>query len=128
LNCIDSDLAIALLKGDEKARDEMVSLENDDEVCITSISVFELLHTTRGFSKERKDLLMNLLEELRVLDLDKRSAMLAGVVGTTLTRTGRSIHPMDLLIAGICINNKVPLITRNVRHFNKVKDLKIRKW
>jgi predicted nucleic acid-binding protein len=55
----------------------------------------------------------------------------AATYGTTLVdilRRGKSIAPMDLLIATTALEGDAPLLTANRRHFDVVPDLAVRTY
>jgi len=126
--CMDSDLVIAILKGDERAKRFLDSVKDHGELCVTSITVFEVTYTTKGRSQKRETILENFLDSLHILDLDGPSAIVAARVGTELSKNGEMVHPMDLLIAGICIENSMTLYTTNIKHFERIHQLKIVDW
>lgn len=128
LNCIDSDFAIAILKGDPKAKELLSKLESMGEIFITSISVFEMTYTTRGLSVKRKRALENFLDTLTVLPLDKDSALVAGDMGDQLVKKGEMIHPMDLLIGAVALENEMLLVTNSKKHFSRIRGLKTVGW
>ena len=57
------------------------------------------------------------------LPVDGAEAMLAGEIYARLERTGDRIRVQDALIAGVYRRFDLPLATRNVRHFRRVRDL-----
>jgi len=61
----------------------------------------------------------------RTLPLDGPAAMLAGEIYARLERAGDRIRVQDALIAGICRRFDLPLATRNVRHFKRVRGLRL---
>jgi predicted nucleic acid-binding protein len=128
LNCIDSDFAIAILKGDERAGTLVEDLESKGEICITSISVFELTYITKNISKTKERSLLNLINTFRVLPLDKNSALHASKIGKKLAKKGKMVHPMDLMIGAIALNNKMALVTKNIKHFSRISGLEIINW
>jgi tRNA(fMet)-specific endonuclease VapC len=128
LNCIDSDLIIAYLKGDEKAKKSMDSIVSKGDVYVSSISVFEVTYTTKGLSEKKERILENFIDTLKVLDLDRESAKIAGRIGTDLAKKGEMIHPMDLLIGAICKKHRMNIVTSNVKHFSKISGLKVVDW
>lgn len=128
MNCIDSDFAIAILKGDAKAKVLLEELETQGEIHITSVSVFEITYTSRGISKKRERSLMNLLDTLKVLPLDRGASSLAGKLGSELASEGKMIHPMDLLIGATAIENGMRLVTNNKKHFERIEGLEIVGW
>jgi predicted nucleic acid-binding protein len=126
--CIDSDLIISILKGDAKAKAFLDSVHPNDELYTTSISVFEVSFTTRGLSKSKGTVLNNFLDTLGILDLDSRSALTAARIGTDLSKKGKTLHPMDLLIGGICLEHRAVLFTSNTKHFQTIPGLRIVDW
>lgn len=125
MNCIDSDFAIAVLKGNERAKKLLGELESQGDIYISSISIFEITYTTRGLSANREKVLMNFLDTLKVLELDKTAALLASKIGTMLVTEGKMLHPMDLMIGALALVNRMPLITNNVKHFSRISGLEI---
>jgi predicted nucleic acid-binding protein len=126
--CIDSDFAIAVLKGDEKARKLLRFIEAEGAVSISALSVFEMTYITKGLSKKREEAMFGLLEALEVLPLDDRTALVASKLGRELTAKGKIIHPMDLMIGATALVNNMPLVTNNKKHFSRIKELEIINW
>lgn len=48
-----------------------------------------------------------------------------GRILATLQKSGRSIAPMDLLIAAAALVDEAPLVTRNLDHFQRVPGLTV---
>ncbi|MEA3558224.1 MAG: type II toxin-antitoxin system VapC family toxin [Candidatus Thermoplasmatota archaeon] len=128
MNCIDSDFAIAILKGNSEAKELLDELESQGEIFITSISVFEVTYTSRGISRKKEETLMNFLDTLKVLPLGKRTALVASKIGTQLVKEGKMLHPMDLLIGAVALQNNMPLVTNNKKHFSRIEGLEIICW
>ena len=126
--CIDSDFAIAILRGESKAKELLITLESEGEIFISSISIFELTYITKEISKKKEKSLLNLIDTLKVLPLDKRSALIASKIGRKLAKNGKMVHPMDLMIGATALQNKMPLVTNNVKHFSRIKGLEIVSW
>ena len=128
LNCIDSDFAIAILKGSKSAKELLTKLESEGDILITSISVFELTYITQEISKRKEKSLTNLIDTLKVIPLDKNSALLASKIGRKLAKEGKMVHPMDLMIGAMALQNRMTLITNNIKHFSRFKGLEIVTW
>ena len=128
LICIDSDFAIAILKGEPKAKGLLTNLESEGEIFISSINVFELTYITKEISKKKEKSLLNLINTLKILPLDKNSALMASKIGRKLAKEGKMVHPMDLMIGAIVLQNKMPIVTNNVKHFSRIKGLEIVSW
>ena len=106
----------------------MLELESQGDIYITSISVFEITYSTKDLSKKREKALLNFLDTLKVLQLDKGSALLASDIGAKLAKSGRMLHPMDLMIGAIALRNRMPLVTNNVKHFSRIDGLDTISW
>ena len=128
LNCVDSDFVIAILKGNKSAKELLTKLESEGDIFITSISIFELTYVTQEISKKKEKSLRNLIDTLKVISLDKNSALIASKIGRNLAKEGKMVHPMDLMIGAMALYNKMVLVTNNIKHFSRIKGLKLLSW
>jgi predicted nucleic acid-binding protein len=62
---------------------------------------------------------------MNILGLDAECAAKAGEVQGKLIRKGKMINPEDAMIAGIALINNETVLTKNVEHFSRIRDLKI---
>jgi len=62
-----------------------------------------------------------------VLEIDDETTHHYAAIGLELKRSGKPIPPNDLLIAALCRQHSLPLISRD-RHFDVVKGLKRIDW
>lgn len=60
---------------------------------------------------------------LRIRYPDDKFAPVYGLLLATLQRSGLTIAAFDLLIATSALVDGAPLVTRNLKHFNRVPDL-----
>lgn len=124
---LDTTFIIDLLNGDNNSVEK--SKEIDDKnipVFTTSVSVFEMWQGLEDIkSKEKLDKINILLTNIGLLNLDLESAKIGGKIHAELNNQGLQIQPEDSMIAGICIKNNKKIVTRNVKHFNRIKDLEI---
>lgn len=117
----DSDVLIDFLRGRGAAA--RVALELEQGLATTAISAFELWAGARGGRQERA--VEELLAALDVLPLDATSSRRAARVRRALEAQGTTIGMADSLIAGIALERRAVLLTRNVRHFARVEDLSL---
>jgi predicted nucleic acid-binding protein len=66
-----------------------------------------------------------LIRRVSVLSLDSDSAQHSADIWLALANRGAMIGLADILSAGICLANDLPLLTRNVEHFNRIEGLKL---
>ena len=124
---LDSCFIIDLLRGKSTAGEKMRELENSAEpIFITCISVFEL---SQG-AKRHEDIeaLNSFFDSADILPLDRESAAEAGAIFKGLKETGQIIDAEDAMIAGIALCRKQKVITRNLRHFSRIKKLAVESY
>jgi tRNA(fMet)-specific endonuclease VapC len=63
-----------------------------------------------------------------VLAFDTTAARTFGVLKATLQRRGTPLVEPDLRIASIALSRGLILVTRNVRHFQRVPELTVENW
>ncbi len=125
---LDTCFLIDLMRGKSNAIKKLEELERKSEMLrITSISLYELyLGITLSSAPEReKKRLLYLLDKVPVISLGEGEAKLAGEIQGSLMKSGVALDPIDALIAGIALYHNEALLTRNVKHFERIKELRI---
>ncbi len=128
----DTTFLVDLLrKKDTAALQKLDELQEADIPCIaTTISVFELwagLANSHSKTQEIQEI-EQLISSMPLLVLDKVSAEKAGVIFSGLERQGNIVQTEDCMIAGIALAQNCPVLTRNVKHFERIPGLKIEKY
>ena len=123
LTVIDTDAIIDFFSNIAPGANVVSELISRGEAVLTSVSVFELYAGIEG--KRRLDQIETLIQNLIILPLDIIEAALAGKIYTKLKLKGQLIGTHDILIAGICLANELPLYTKNIAHFSKIEHLRI---
>ena len=120
--CLDTDVIIEFLKDRDSMASKLIrELRDRARFFVTSITVYELLYGPiyGGYKKELEDVRTFLLW-VTVLPFDGESAGIAAEIDATLHKKGKPVGLRDVFIAAICCRNEVPLVTRNVSHFNLI--------
>jgi tRNA(fMet)-specific endonuclease VapC len=65
------------------------------------------------------------LAAMTILPFRAEEAQVAADLRQDLESRGQAIGMADFMIAAVCIANQAELLTRNVKHFERVKDLKL---
>jgi tRNA(fMet)-specific endonuclease VapC len=63
-----------------------------------------------------------------IIPLSEKSAKISAELYSALRQSGSIIDDIDLLIAGIAIENDLTLVTNNQKHFQRIPGLKIENW
>lgn len=121
--CLDTGLLIAFLKGREPGASAVAHAVRTSSCFVTSITVYELLF---GVSRAKRHIgEEELLGILSTLPLDDAAARRAAVIHDSLIRSGSDIGIKDVLIAAICLEQQLPILTLNERHFHRVSGLRV---
>jgi tRNA(fMet)-specific endonuclease VapC len=60
-----------------------------------------------------------------ILDCPRASIRKSAEIHAKLSKTGDSLDIKDILVAGTCIYFNLPLLTRNIKHFRRIKELSL---
>ena len=99
-------------------------LEENTEVEI-GISTIVYGEFAEGFSDPTDPLMVHLSGSYRIVPVDLAVAQVYGQISRDLRRSGGSIGANDTWIAATAVLHERPLLTRNLRHFERVSDLAI---
>ena len=125
--CIDTDVIVDYLRGREPGRSAFTSWREKADTFITSITAFELLLGANLSSKRERRVLEveSLLHQLKILNFNWESAEKAAEEGAELKAEGVPIGIRDLFNASICLATNIPILTKNKRHYQRIRELKI---
>jgi predicted nucleic acid-binding protein len=117
---IDTDIVIDALKGIKPAKE--LFRNNEIDLYCSILTKKELLSKAGLTNTERKRV-VNLLAEIKVLKIDetiiKKFHLLVSKYGE------RQDALADYVIAATAWAKKLPLLTRNRKHFEKIKEIKL---
>ncbi len=127
---IDTDILTYFLKGDPDVVKNFKSyLDNYDVLEINLITYYEILSGLLSKNAFKQLYVFeDFVSENIILPLTEKSVKISAEIYSTLRKSGNMLDDIDLLIAGIAIENDVTLITNNVKHFGRIPGLKIENW
>jgi tRNA(fMet)-specific endonuclease VapC len=95
-----------------------------------TVSVISVSEIIKGFeateSQQRLADFIERIEGFELLPVGADEAILAGRILGSLIRSGQKIGPLDPFIAATAIESGRPLVTNNVKHYQRVVDLGFR--
>lgn len=99
------------------------------ELCVSAITAAELRF---GADKRKSSKLHaridTLIVTMKVVPFDEICARHFGAIVSSLAREGTPIGDRDVMIAATAIAVRAILVTRNVQHFKRVRDLRVENW
>ena len=123
---LDTTFLIDLMEKDEGAAVRKQKLDDNAEICRTSAAtIFELwagIFMSKKTENEKRKVL-NALSEVDIISLSGRISEKAGELHGLLKKDGNDIGPIDSMIAATAILENEPILTRNIKHFARVKGL-----
>lgn len=130
MKCLDSDLLVAILRGEKDAQQMALELDAQGRNATTTINAFEIFYGANHSSRRAENLreVRKLLGRLDVIPFDLRSSEKAGEVLADLAERGEMIEFRDAMVAGIALESGLTLVTRNKRHFAKIDRLRLETW
>ena len=118
---IDTDIVIDFLR----RRSQILQKAIDHFTCgITAVTFYELLAVAVR-SPQQEQRLSEFTSIVAVLPFDQEAAEAVAKIWRTLQQQGMTIGLPDTLIAGVCLAQSLPLLSRNQRHYQRVSDLQL---
>lgn len=132
--CFDTDVLSAALKRNPPLHlIRRLARTPATEQFTTSINLGELLY---GAAKKQSPRLLALVLDVvgqaqEVLPFDDRAAEVYGPLRAELEANGLPLAEPDLRIASIALSRQLTLVTGNVKHFDRItnlRDLRVENW
>ncbi|MBN1934175.1 MAG: type II toxin-antitoxin system VapC family toxin [Anaerolineae bacterium] len=114
---IDTDIVIDYLRGRSDLLERALF---HYECAFTSITVYELLIGLAQAPRQAA-LFADALRLVQIVPFDLDAAHAAARVYEQLSVQGLPIGVQDMLNAGVCIAHGLPLLTRNLAHYGRIK-------
>ncbi|MGM0497802.1 MAG: type II toxin-antitoxin system VapC family toxin [Bacteroidota bacterium] len=127
---IDTDILSYYFKGDQKVIQNFETyLETYELIEISLITYYEIISGLLSKNAYKQlEIFEEFAKENIVIPLTENSCKISGEIYSTLKQKGEILDDIDLLIAGIAIENEMIFVTNNERHFQRIPDLKIQNW
>jgi Predicted nucleic acid-binding protein, contains PIN domain len=127
---LDTNIITAFLKNDSRVVERVSDyLEFFDKLTINIISYYEILRGLKDLGNEKKlRRFDNFIQESELLFITKDTIEKAAEIYAYLKKEGNLIEDADILMASTAIVEDLVLITNNLKHFKRVKDLRLDNW
>jgi tRNA(fMet)-specific endonuclease VapC len=98
---------------------------------ISSVTVFELRYGAARSAKPASlwsRIQREVINHFPALPFDADDALAAADIMSVLASSGYNTALQDIWLAGLATNRGLTLVTRNVRHFNRILNLRVENW
>lgn len=98
---------------------------------VSTITIAEIVYG--AMKSQRPDYHLKMLEEVllpavNIIGFDAKAAYACGRIWAELEQAGTPLALADMEIASIAIANDLTLITHNLRHFGRIRQLRCESW
>jgi len=128
---LDTDTCIHLLMGKEWTVNQ-VEQRSPADLAVSAIAHYELHYGVERCSAEwrkKEEVKVHLLlDHMTILPFTADTAVRAASIRAKLEKEGRSIGPMDVLIAANALEYGLTLVTGNLGEFQRIEGLKCETW
>ena len=125
---LDTTFLIDIIRHYTPAKTVLDVIDQDGPHATNTIVVHEFLVGAYGARNPKEELAIRktLLRKLIILPFDTASAEESAQIEDTLRQQGQPIGNADILIAGTMVaKNIITIVTRNTKHFEKIKNIKV---
>lgn len=99
---------------------------------VIDISIITYYEIVSGLMAKKANKQLQVFEkfinENNLIPLTEKSAKISAELYAKFRQTGKILDDIDLLIAGITIENDLILVTNNEKHFSRIPNLKMENW
>ncbi|MEM9339879.1 MAG: type II toxin-antitoxin system VapC family toxin [Bacteroidota bacterium] len=121
---VDTGVFIEYLRAKDKPNTILSNLPDDTELFISSITLYELY---MGATTPQKWVdVKTLTDDIPALSFTKSISERAAMIYQELRKSGQLIEFRDIFIAATALVHELPVLTRNKKHFTRVKGLEIK--
>lgn len=121
---VDTSIFIDYLRAKDKDNTVLQKLNDNEELFISTITLFELY--VGATTPQKWQDIKSLTEDIPVLHFSKSISEKAALVYQQLKQMNKIIDLRDIFIAATALEHKLPVLTRNKKHFSRVEGLVVR--
>jgi len=127
---LDTNICIYIIKNKPKSVKERFREFEIGELCISTITVSELMYGAFKSEHREKNLkaIESFLMPFDIVDYDFMASVEYGKIRAYLEKKGQDIGNMDMQIAGHALALDLVLVTNNTREFERVEGLGLDNW
>lgn len=128
MKVLDTDTCIAIIRGDHHVISRRAA--DPDLMATTWINVGELFYGARKSRRpaEGHKRTLAFLQTLPVLGLDAEASDHFGRIKAELEARGEPVADADLWIASIALGHGAPVVTGNLKHYERIDGLHVEDW
>jgi tRNA(fMet)-specific endonuclease VapC len=125
---LDTDTVSLMVRKNHSVIDKLIKHEAD-EICISAITYAELCYGLEKKGSARLfNEIMSIMGKFTIVDFNNSQAEQYGKIRLGLEKSGTPLGDMDILIAASALAAGAILVSHNIKHFSKIKGLRVEDW
>jgi tRNA(fMet)-specific endonuclease VapC len=127
---LDTNICIYIIRKKPAVALKLMRTKEPEQIAISTITLAELEYgiARSQYPSRNRIALLEFLLPFAILDFDQRACGHYGQIRAALAAKGRSIGPMDLLLAAQARSLDLILVTNNEREFRRIDGLRLENW
>jgi len=128
MTLLDTTILIDIVKNNSKAIEKYKEIiNNNQDIWIAAPTITEMILGLSSIhvKKDEEAKIIDTINKCHTLDITKEIALKAGYIEKSLKEKGDSMGIIDALISATALLNNKKIITKNIRHFEKVPELRV---
>jgi len=124
---LDSTFLIDVLRGEGTVEELLGEVDASGPPFLTSVTVMELyegIYLAESTERERA-VVEEMLDGINEIPFDRTCAKRAGKINAELIASGQPVDETDVMIAATALDYELPVVTRNVDHFERIEELEV---
>lgn len=124
---LDSTFLVDVLRGEGTVEELLGEVDTSGPPFVTSVTIMELyegIYLAESTERERA-IVEELLDGVNEIPFDRACAKRAGQINAELVTTGQPVDETDVMIAATALDYDLPVVTRNVDHFDRIEALDV---
>ena len=125
---LDTDICISLLRGNQAVIQHRKKYT--DRIAVSFMTVAELYYGAEKSANPAKNKMVveQFLLTVNIINSSKAMMRRFGQLKSRLERLGTPLADADLFIAATSLETCEFLVTGNIKHFNRIDELKLENW
>ena len=125
---LDTDSVSFAIRGQGRVGARIVQ-HQPPELCISAITVAELRYGADLLGARRlHESIDRFVGDFEILPFNDACTWRYGAIASELAKRGTPIGDFDVLIAAHAVTVDATLVTNNVKHFSRVRGLRVENW
>jgi len=117
--CLGYDAVLDFLRGEPSTVEKLNYYANQEEICISGITLYNLLHTIN-----KREVVISFANSVTILPFDRKAAVIANKLRKEMSDKKADPPAEPVMTAAVCIANDAFLFTRKPANYEGIRGLK----